>query len=295
MSKFQVHVLASGSKGNAIYIQSGGTGLLVDAGISARRIANGLAEIGVKPTDLSGILITHEHRDHVAGLPVFCRKYGVPVYAKEATWYGLGCRREIEPACCRILPETIRLGELTVDPFAIPHDAADPVGFVLTNNGAKCTVATDVGFVTEPVRTALADADVLVLESNHDVTMLKNGPYPRMLQQRILSNRGHLSNADAAWTLAKLPPRPSLDVFLAHLSHENNTPSLAYNTVRDVLYTAGRLSSVRLFVTSQERRVTNCLEGAIEDEHQTDLAADGDAAGGYFDRSRACARLQPGF
>ncbi len=295
MSKFQVHVLASGSKGNAIYIQSGGTGLLIDAGISARRIASGLAEIGVKPADLSGILITHEHRDHVAGLPVFCRKYGVPVYAKEATWYGLACRREIEPVCCRILPETVRLGELTVDPFSIPHDAADPVGFVLTNNGAKCTVATDVGFVTETVRAALADADVVILESNHDVNMLKNGPYPRMLQQRILSNRGHLSNADAAWTLAKLPPKPSMDVFLAHLSHENNTPNLAFNTVRDVLDTAGRLPSVRLFVTSQERRVTNCSEGELTDEDQTDFTASDDLVGGYFDRSNAGTRLQPGF
>ena len=295
MSRFQVHVLASGSKGNAIYIQSGGTGLLIDAGISARRITNGLAEIGVKPADLAGVLLTHEHRDHVAGLPVFCRKYGVPVYAKEATWYGLACRREIDPACCRILPDSIRLGELTVDPFSIPHDAADPVGFVLTRNGAKCTVATDVGFVTDAVRSALEDSDVVVLEANHDVGMVKNGPYPLFLQQRILSNRGHLSNADAAWTLAKLPSKPAMDVFLAHLSHENNTPSLAYDTVRNVLDTSGRLAAIRLFVASQERRVTNCIEGGAGDDNETNFAADSYALGGDADRSAAGPRLQPGF
>ena len=292
MSDFQVHVLASGSKGNAIYIQSGGTALLIDAGISARRITNGLAEIGVKPADLSGILLTHEHSDHVAGLPVFCRKYGVPVYAKEATWYGLNSRRDIEPACCRVLQNSLKLGELSIEAFSIPHDAADPVGFVLTNGGDKCTVATDVGFVTDVVRTALEDADVVVLEANHDVNMLKNGSYPRVLQQRIMSNRGHLSNADAAWTLAKLPPKANMDVFLAHLSHENNTPGLAYNTVRDVLETAGRLPTVRLFVTSQVRRVTNCIEGGA-DHDETNCSAYSNAVGGDIDRSGARVGLWP--
>ena len=292
MSAFQVHVLASGSKGNAIYIQTGGTAILIDAGISARRITTGLAEIGVKPADLSGVLLTHEHSDHVAGLPVFCRKYGLPVYAKEATWYGLTCRREIDPACCRVLQDSLQLGELSIAPFSIPHDAADPVGFMLTSGGDKCTVATDVGFVTDIVRTALEDSDVVVLEANHDIDMLKNGSYPRVLQQRIMSNRGHLSNADAAWTLAKLPPKANMDVFLAHLSHENNTPSLAYKTVRDVLETTGRLSTVRLFVTSQVRRVTNCIEGGA-DHDETNCSAHSDIVGGDINRGSTCSGLWP--
>ncbi len=293
MSAFEVHVLASGSKGNAIYIRAGETSLLIDAGISARRITNGLAEIGVKPADVSGVLLTHEHSDHVSGLPVFCRKYGLPVFAKEATWYGLSCRREIAPACCRVLSSGLNLGELSVEPFSIPHDAADPVGFMLRHGDDKCTVATDVGFVTDTVRAALEGSDVVVLEANHDVNMLKNGSYPRVLQQRILSNRGHLSNADAGWTLAKLPAKPQMDIFLAHLSHENNTPSLAYSTVRDILAAAGRLPDVRLFVTSQERRVTNCITGGECDDEKTN-AAYGGPVGGNADRSGVDSGLQPG-
>ncbi|WP_425059104.1 Putative metallo-hydrolase YycJ [Sporomusa carbonis] len=235
----QIHVLASGSTGNAIFVDMDDTKILIDAGISARRIKQSLDAIGAKIEDIDGVLVTHEHRDHVNGLPTLLKKYRLPAYACPDTWQAMYCRAELPDDCCLSLADSLDIGKIKVEPFSISHDAADPVGFRLYAGGNKVSIATDLGFVTPTVKGALALSDVLVLESNHDIDMLKNGKYPWPLKKRIMSNRGHLANTDAGWTLARLARKAHTHVFLAHLSRENNRPELAETTVADILTNQG--------------------------------------------------------
>ncbi|MDD2585112.1 MAG: MBL fold metallo-hydrolase [Syntrophomonadaceae bacterium] len=231
----QVHVLASGSTGNAVFFQFGHTKILVDAGISTRRIEKGLAEVGVKAGDLDGVLITHEHTDHIKGLDVLIRRYEIPVYARSKTWGMIKCRDKFSP-CCRVeMPESFDIGGVKVEPFSTPHDAVDPVGFCFYYQQGKYVLATDLGIVTPSVAEALTLADVAVMESNHDLEMLIMGPYPGFLKQRIRGNNGHLSNHDAGKVLASIPRKKGMQVFLAHLSQQNNLPMLAEKTVADIL------------------------------------------------------------
>ncbi|HWR38885.1 MAG TPA: MBL fold metallo-hydrolase [Patescibacteria group bacterium] len=252
----EIHVLASGSTGNATYIRMGDTRLLVDAGISARRIKLGLAEVGVAPENLDGIFITHEHRDHVAGLVTLLKKYRLPLYTRPATWESMYCRDQLPAECFRPLELSLEIGSVIAEAFSISHDAADPVGFSFCRRDMKCCVATDMGFITESVKKALAHSDVLVLESNHDVDMLNNGEYPWYLKKRILSNRGHLANTDTGWMLARLPKKQRTEVFLAHLSKENNRPELARATVQNILneHDCRQAASITLHLTHPDRR-----------------------------------------
>jgi phosphoribosyl 1,2-cyclic phosphodiesterase len=234
----QIHVLASGSTGNATLIQMAGANILVDAGISARRIKNALAAQGTAVEDLDAILVTHEHRDHVAGLPTLSRKYRLPIYARPAAWQamdedGIGAGIALESR--RELAASLDIGKLKIEPFSLSHDAADPVGFSFFHRHEKCALATDLGFVTDTAKKGLAFADALVLEANHDIDLLKQGSYPWFLKQRILGSRGHLANTDAGWTLARLPKKNNCHVLLAHLSQENNRPELAEATVANIL------------------------------------------------------------
>ena len=257
MSKeFEVTVLASGSKGNATVIKAGNTAFLVDAGISCRRITSGLKECGLEPNDLSGVLITHEHRDHVGGLPVFSKKYKLPIFANEKTWQAMDLRNDIERSCHRLLPNAFSLNGITVASFAISHDAASPVGYSFQYKEQKCTYLTDSGFVNEEIKLAAFNSDVLILEANHDEEMLKNGPYPKMLQARILGTRGHLSNTAAGWFLANMQKLPQ-EVFLAHISQENNKPELALSTVKRILNDAGCAVTPTIYVTAQDHLVHN--------------------------------------
>lgn len=251
-----VHILASGSTGNAALIQMGGANILVDAGISARRIKLGLDAVGVAVENLDAVLVTHEHRDHVAGLPTLSRKYRLPVYARPAAWESLD--RELpQPVADQsrcLLGNSLDIGEVKIEPFSLSHDAVDPVGFSLYCGDKKCSLATDLGFVTDGVKKALALADVVILESNHDVDMLKQGGYPWFLKQRILGSRGHLANTDAGWTLARLPRKDHCHAFLAHISQENNRPDLAERTVADILGQDGRQAKdVTLHLTFPDR------------------------------------------
>lgn len=231
----QVHVLASGSTGNAVFLNFGDTNILIDAGISTRRIKQRLEAIGTDIAALDAVLITHEHRDHVNGLATLTKKYRVPVYARPDAWEAMYCRSVLPDECCCTLENSLDIGTVKIEPFSISHDAADPVGFNLFNNNVKCSVATDLGFATETVKKSLNLSDIIVLEANHDVDMLKNGSYPWHLKKRILSNRGHLSNNDAGWLLARLARRSRTKVMLAHLSQENNRPELAEDTVSGIL------------------------------------------------------------
>lgn len=231
----QVHVLASGSTGNAVFFQFGETKLLVDAGISTRRIERGLEEVGIKTADLDGVLITHEHTDHIKGLDVLIRRYKLPVYAREKTWRMIKCREKL-PVDCRIeMKESFDIGGVKVEPFSISHDAVDPVGFCFYHRQGKYVLATDMGIVTPGVEKALALADVAVMETNHDLEMLIDGPYPHFLKQRIRGEQGHLSNHDAGKLLARVAHKKGMQVFMAHLSQQNNYPGLAERTVTDIL------------------------------------------------------------
>ncbi len=255
MSEFKVTMLASGSKGNAALISTGKQNFLVDVGISCKMLNARLGEIGLCADDLDAVFITHEHTDHVKGLATFTKKHNIPIYSSEHTWRNILTKdAKIERRSCRIISGDLQCGEVKINSFTIPHDAVDPHGYTFYCKGSKCSYITDTGFVTEAVRQAAEGADTLIVEANHDVEMLKNGAYPQILKQRILSTRGHLSNECAGWLLASLPRVPE-NIILAHLSQENNLPRLALDTVQNILDGKGCLRHTRLVVAAQDRIV----------------------------------------
>ena len=250
--------LFSSSSGNSIYVSIGGVRLLVDAGVTASRIEANLREIGVDAGSLDAILVTHDHIDHIRGLAVLCRRHGIPVYANEGTWQAILTREPDFPKRCMrtfYTGENFYIGPLDVHPFPIPHDAAEPVGYTLTCQDLRCGVATDIGHIDETWMSAVAGAQALVLESNHDVDMVMQGAYPQRLKRRILGRNGHLCNADCATALIELTKKGTQAVFLSHLSADNNLPELAYNTVCEALERAGYAvgSDVRVMVSRRDR------------------------------------------
>ncbi len=235
----EIHILASGSTGNAILVKMGNRSILVDAGISCRRIERGLAAVGMQVGDLDGVLITHEHIDHIMGIPVMAKKHHIPIFARPGVWDAMLDRDKVPCECRREIGDELDIGAIKVIPFPISHDAIDPVGYTFFYKNFKWTVVTDLGLITRSVTEALAYADVAVLESNHDVEMLQTGPYPAFLKQRIRGKRGHLSNHDAGTLLARTPRSRFMQVFLAHLSQQNNHPKLAEQTVTNLLLSQG--------------------------------------------------------
>ena len=232
-------VLSSGSKANATFLESGSTRILIDCGLSAREAERRLRSLGVDPATLSGILITHEHSDHITGVPVFSRRFKLPVYVNEATSEFLGPVDRLEQICTG---EQFEIGSLTIAPFRIVHDAVDPVGFVVRSEGLRFVQATDLGKVTPLVKDALSFAHAMVLESNHDEDMLRECNYPWVLKQRIASTHGHLSNSAAATALSDAMHGELMHVVLAHLSENSNTPDQALSTVRQGAATGSLLS-----------------------------------------------------
>lgn len=251
----KIHSLASGSKGNCLLVQAGSKNILVDLGISYKRLGEKLRAMGMSVADLDGVLITHEHVDHISGLPVFMKNCDIKVFAKDDTWRNMKFWRTLRRNYCQSLPDSLLMDELQIEAFEIPHDAAQPVGFNLYHNGYKCSILTDVGFPTSMLKERIKNADYLVLEANHDLDMLSSGNYPQALQQRIRSNRGHLSNEDAGWLLSHVIENKNINVLLAHLSQENNTPQAALQTVADILKKTGKLHKVKLQVASQEQTI----------------------------------------
>ncbi len=234
----RVTVLASGSAGNALLLEADGDRVLLDAGLSAEVIARALASAGVAPGMLRGVLLTHEHDDHAKGAGPLARTAGIPVFASAATTAAAG--KDLQGAT--VLPfETGRpfeIGALVVTAFPVPHDAAEPVGFTIECAGRRITVATDLGTADEILDRHLAEADLIVLESNYDLGLLHVSGYPWFLKNRILSGRGHLSNDDAARALARTAGRRRM-ICLAHLSEANNLAALARDIVADALAGAG--------------------------------------------------------
>jgi phosphoribosyl 1,2-cyclic phosphodiesterase len=230
-----VSLLASGSKGNSLLISSKDGNLLIDAGLSARETVRRLASLGVAPEELTAILVTHEHVDHVRGLELLSRRYRLPVYLHHATAGALaGNQRPATLVEFETGMEFVVAG-LAVKSFPVTHDAEAPVGFTVTSSYGTLGLATDLGIATRLVAEELNRCRYLVLESNHDETLLRDGPYPWPLKQRIRSKHGHLSNWESAELLGKLCWDGLEAVFLAHLSETNNHPDLAATAAREVL------------------------------------------------------------
>ncbi len=229
--------IASGSSGNCIYVGSDYTHLLVDTGISKKRIDEGLHTLGIKGEELSGILITHEHSDHIQGLGVFSRKYGIPVYATKGTLKGIMEYRSLgkmpEGLLHEIQTDTdFLLGDLCVHPFAISHDAYEPSGYRIVCGEKSVAVATDLGIYDEYTVENLKNLDAVLLEANHDIHMLEVGPYPYPLKRRVMGDKGHLSNELSGQLLCDILHDKLQHVILGHLSKENNYAELAYETVK---------------------------------------------------------------
>lgn len=229
--------IASGSSGNCIYAGTENTHVLIDAGISAKRIEKGLFELGLKPSELSAICITHEHSDHIKGLGVLARKYEVPIYGTEGTLReirGAKSLGEYDTDLLRpLLPDVqLPMGDLELLPFHIDHDAADPVAYRIQSGNKSVAVATDLGHYSQYTIDHLLNLDAVLLESNHDLRMLETGPYPYYLKRRIMGDYGHLSNENAGRLLNCILNDKMKHVLLGHLSKENNLPELAFETVR---------------------------------------------------------------
>jgi phosphoribosyl 1,2-cyclic phosphodiesterase len=257
----EVFMLASGSSGNAICISTGNTRILIDAGLSGKKIAAALNEVGISPLMLDGLLVSHDHNDHISGAGIMSRRYGIPVYSTFLTWEAMDCRLGALPAGGRrIMPREGRFTfeDLTVETFPIPHDAADPVGFLFSDGRNVIALVTDLGYVTPTIAQKLAKAHCLILEANHDEKMLIKGTYPWPLKKRVLSDNGHLSNIAAAQSLAKVITPDTRHVVLAHLSEQNNIPSLAMETVCLELEEKGLCPGKKVTVQVAQRHRPSC-------------------------------------
>ncbi|MGI6751722.1 MAG: MBL fold metallo-hydrolase [Anaerovoracaceae bacterium] len=228
---------SSGSSGNCYLIKSETTALLVDAGISAKKIIDGLDHTGTPMDSLKGLLITHEHTDHVKGAKTFMKKAkNALMYATEKTFEAAGFPDTLHMES--VLPERdFQIGDIGIRAFRLSHDAADPVGYSFSHRGKQISVITDTGIVYDEVLEQIIEADLLVLEANYDVDMLKIGRYPWFLKQRIAGDKGHLSNEAAGQILLRLLSSKGKErkVLLAHMSRENNFPAMAYQTVKNIL------------------------------------------------------------
>lgn len=244
---FTIHTFASGSEGNCLLLTAGDVHLLVDAGISTRRICASLKQSGLSLDDIDAILLTHEHSDHVSGLSTLVKHHDTPLYASPGTARQLcyriaGIERHLR---CIAPGERLEIGEVTVTPFATSHDAHGSQDYRIDYHGAAAGILTDTGYVTDEAADALQGVGLLILESNHDIEWLRSGPYPYSLKQRILGDEGHLSNDAAAAFSVEMARQGTEEIVLAHLSRENNTPARALETVRMALDCAG-FEEVRL-------------------------------------------------
>ena len=259
--------IASGSSGNCIYIGSDNTHILVDAGISCKRIIQGINGLGLDMGDISAILVTHEHSDHIGGLGVVSRKYKIPIYSTELTnqailhYKSLGAfdRSLLHPCAPGV---AFDIGDLLIKPIAVSHDAANPVAYRVENLDKSVAVMTDLGYYNEDIVSNMLGLDVALVEANHDINMLQVGPYPYPLKRRILSEYGHLSNEAGGKLISEILHDNIKSIYLGHLSNENNLPELAYETVRieinqsDTKYTG---SDFPLFV-AKRNEVSPCTE-----------------------------------
>lgn len=251
----KVATLASGSSGNCLVVSDGTIHILIDAGISARRITTGLKELGIDPTQVAAILITHEHSDHISALPVLCRQIGAELYTAEPTARQICCRTEGLESRFRVFEpgERFAIGDFIIGTFATSHDCARPVGYTIRCGEEKMALCTDLGIVTRGVLEGIRGAGLVVCEFNYDPDMLRAGPYPPHLKERILGREGHLSNETggklAAWCVQQGTKR----VVLAHLSKENNTPGTAMRAAEAAMEAIGAQVGRDVILTAAPR------------------------------------------
>ena len=256
--------LYSGSSGNSIFIRSDRAKILIDAGLPGKKIDEALSNIDETANGLNGIFVTHEHSDHIKGIGVISRKYDVPIYANKKTWEAMASSiGKIKEHNIKIMDRRsiVNIEDLAIKSFAIPHDAVCPVGYTIVNDNKMVSVATDFGTYTEEIHNNIKDSKVILLESNHDVNMLKMGPYPYVLKRRILSEIGHLSNEACGEAIINvLKSGLGKKIFLGHLSRTNNNPDLAYQTVLDVLKANGVKEGEDVFLTLARRNeASECI------------------------------------
>ncbi|MBE7026103.1 MAG: MBL fold metallo-hydrolase [Ruminococcaceae bacterium] len=234
--------LVSSSRGNATLVSDGKTNILIDCGMSMRKTTEALGRLGIDAHDIDAILVTHEHSDHISGIGIMSRNFDIPIYANEATWAAM------EGSLGKILPENIKcinpyqsfeIKSIGAFSFDTPHDAALSVGYRLDIENLKVSVATDMGHVEESVVNSIKGSDIVLLEANHDVQMLKNGRYPETLKKRILGDFGHLSNEMSSKIAVELLKSGTRAILLGHLSEENNRPDVAYDVVKTAICDAG--------------------------------------------------------
>ena len=235
-------VLASGSSGNAVYVENDEHAFLVDVGLSGKKMEQLFAEVDRSMKKLTGILVTHEHSDHIKGLGVVARKYNVPIFANAKTWDAMDGLIGNIPTDLRFhfdMETTKTFGSMDINSFAVSHDAADPMFYTFHDNGRKLVVITDTGYVSDRMKGHISAADAYVFESNHDVGMLQMGRYPWSVKRRILSDVGHVSNEDAAVAMSEVVSEKQTQIYLSHLSKDNNMKDLARLTVQQTLLSCG--------------------------------------------------------
>lgn len=235
-------VLASGSSGNAFYIETEKEKLLVDAGLSGKQMDKLFNDVHVSPADLSGILVTHEHSDHIKGLGILARKYNLPIYANEKTWKAMEGsigKISLDQKFMFNMEEVKTFGDMEVESFGVSHDAAEPMFYVFRHAGKKVALVTDLGYVSERIKKTVEGADAYIFEANHDVGMLRMGRYPWSVKRRILGDSGHVSNEDCGLALTDIIDNNTKRIYLAHLSKDNNMKDLARMSVGNILTERG--------------------------------------------------------
>lgn len=234
--------LSSGSDGNCQYIETENSKILIDAGFSGKKIETLLASIDVDPSTIDGILVTHEHIDHVLGVGILSRRYNIPIYANNNTWIGMSPMiKTVKDINTKVFQtnSNFEIKDIGIHPINVFHDALEPVGYIIYNGQRKLSIITDTGWINDSIRNEIKDSNLYYMESNHDIAMLKEGSYPWVLKKRIMSTHGHLSNDDAGQILADVLCGNGEIVLLAHLSQDNNLPELAYKTVRESILSQG--------------------------------------------------------
>lgn len=255
--------LGSGSKGNCTYVQGGKTKILIDCGLSLAEIENRLAQIGENPKNINAILVTHEHSDHIRSLEKFAKKFGTKIFARKDEWGAINAKSKNIPLQLENAfdKDDFYVDDLTVASFELSHDANLCLGYSIFCDGAKFSIATDLGYCPQNIVENLKGSNVVLLEANHDENLLLNNPhYPVILKKRILSNKGHLSNIASSKVIASLVGSTS-QIVLGHLSQENNNPALAYKTIKTELAKMGIVEGKNIFVdVAFQDRISNIFE-----------------------------------
>lgn len=257
-------VLASGSTGNAFYIESNKEKLLVDAGLSGKQMDKLFTEVHVDPTELTGILVTHEHSDHIKGLGIIARKYNLPIYANEKTWKAMEGsigKLSLDQKFNFGMEEVKTFSDMDIESFGVSHDAAEPMFYTFRHDGKKVALVTDLGYVSDRIKKTVEDADAYIFEANHDVGMLRMGRYPWNVKRRILGDSGHVSNEDSGLALFDIIGNRTKRIYLAHLSKDNNMKDLARMSVSNMLEERGVAVNKRLEIMDTDpARATNLYE-----------------------------------